>query len=110
MGWKDWSYVKKGAVVGFCFAVIIYIAHLVLQYLIKDMTLDQLNDSVLFIISSILIDWPLILIMGPLSVCNLFGISICPIIIFILFFVIYALIGALIGYIIGKIKNRNKIK
>ena len=131
MSWKNCSYTKKGAIIGLIVGIILLVAHLLLQSLIKDVRLDTLNDSPVFIISSILIEWPFGVLFFPVSSvlfwtsailcgptpinvstatwlgrpqCILFNIY--PALSYVGYFITALLAGLFIGWIIGKMKSR----
>lgn len=132
MSWKNLSYSKKGAVIGLIVGILLFFAHLLLQFSIKDVRLDTLNNSPIFIAFSILIDWPYVALSMPISTlfywtsailcgptptnistlnwlerpqCILFNAY--PILSYTGYFITALLLGLFIGWIVGKIKSKN---
>src|SRR3989344_2002999 len=110
MGWKDWSYTKKGALIGFLFGFVLLIFTLIFNFLLRIPFLDDALFSVLFIISIV----PLYIFYFLLNLEDFFsrmdlseGALFIPFIVMGLAPITYLIIGVIIGWIID-IKCGNK--
>ena len=94
MGWKNWSYVKKGAIVGAGIPFLWYVVSFIWNiFLCKSLFCGE---------------WGLLPLM-PLEVFFfILKIQTNIYTLFVYSLILFVILGALIGYIIGKIKSKNK--
>ena len=110
MGWKDWSYVKKGVVVGIIIWIVLIILYNISGVIVPcepsgmegDMCTNSFQDSILGIL--LILGFPALLIGGTpnMSTAGPVGVGIF----YIRTLICFALWGALLGWIIKKIKKK----
>ena len=98
MGWKDWSYSKKGALIGVIVGAILVLAVAVYAMLCK-------GEACLFLVT------PLIPIRGLLDALNpsIFQFKLLAIVMQLVYGFVIIGISSLIGRLIDKIKQRRSI-
>lgn len=98
MGWKNWSYAKRGAIVGGVIGIIVDIIIIVLTW---DIVQTKGTDAEIAVFC-----WTQLII--PCFVAGWVHSLNKDYSIYILGLITWFLFGTLIGFIIGKIKSRNK--
>jgi len=102
MGWKDWSYARKGALIGLGISLVGIILGFLLWIPFENDFLFLSGFSVPLVLS-------LWITCGPEGPCanGFFGILL-SILFSIIVLLIYFIVGAIIGWIVGKIKSRKQ--
>jgi len=91
MGWKNWSYTKKGLLMGIFIWILLELSAILIY---------KISGLFGAIISAIAV-FPCMLLFGDaLSQTRI-------IILYLIGLIFYGAVGALIGFIVGKIKSRN---
>ena len=117
MGWKDWSYVKKGIILAAIIYLLLVFLFFLSSYLFGCKIMDEYSNrclvwgllgGIIYLPSSLFF----IGINGKInySWVNHFSPVLAEVVFIFLGLVIYIVIGALIGWIVGKIKSRNEVK
>jgi len=103
MGWRDWSYTKRGAIVGGVIGVLLMTLHLLNLKLLGSIQLIYVLKTIFYPILISLIK--IIPIGSNITREGLFGYMI---IFFVSIFVGSIIYGTIVGYILGKIKSRGQ--
>jgi len=113
MSWKDWSYTKKGLIIGLVYGIV----SSVFSYIITLQGREVLEDNILLIFLSIILTWPLfisLIFFAPIYYLGVLTSSSILLVVanfitdnvYVFGIIGLALFGTLIGWIVGKIKKK----
>jgi len=113
MGWKDWSYVKKGAIIGIVLGIILTLIGLLVSFkcpvgFADSVSSEGICKSYITLLAVPFIGITLSILLIQYYLFNIEGLNLAMSLSPFIFTLISFLIGTFIGWFVGKIKTRGQ--